>query len=1031
MDARPLAVQRAMRPLRRTVAGARGWELDEAETAHRIAALGARRELWLPVLRPRRERWLHLRFVLDAGPTMTMWRPLLRDLRTALAQTGAFRTVDTVALGPDGAVPHGHWERGRTAVLVVSDCMGPQWRAGPAGRRWYGTLRAWTDELPVAVVQPLPERLWQHTAFPPRAGMLAAPGPGAANAALDFVPYEWSEGERGAPVPVLEPSPSWLGNWASLLASSGGTRYPGSAARALPRPPEAPGEDALDPDRVEPEELVLRFRSLASPQAFRLAAHLAVGTAHLPVMRLVQAAIEEHPEPRHLAEVVLSGMLRTLPDAPAGSYDFRPGVREVLLGTLPRTSLAATTRLLGRVSAQIESRAGAVPGEFRALVAGRGGGSAGAPMGDPFALVSPESVRLLRGPETVRGQQAAPTVLADRFELRRRISTGAVGEVWAGYDTHRGHMVCVKSYRFHGDVSNETRRTTGAAFVARAYQLADSPLLRSPHLAAVYDGFMEGDSCYLVMELVEGDTLQDLLARSPSGLRADRVTAWGRDLLAGLDALHAAGYVHGDVKPANILLSAERGPVLCDYGVEWSAWSTTQNPDATVTDVVWDPQRTRLVLGMPGTPRYLAPERIRSASTVPEIDLYSLGCVLYEMLTGTYAFAGQDAPRVFLAHLAAGYKGLSPQEAGLPEVPGRAVLELLAGSGVQRRLGADRLRASTDRAEPPRAVVRRRHYRVLGSPLVEAEKSYGTDTVRPEHRSVLARLLLARGAPVPEAELRTLAEEARVVLEDAVGDLQAQGHLVYARDDGFALDLERAELDIVEAEQCVQAAEAAQKRADPALAVLWLERAFALWNDVPLAEVPGDWAWERRQAMLDWRASLTAPRDELLRTPASYPGSVWIVMELAPPPGELRVQRYATSLEASASLFFKARLLAHQGRLGDRASFVIRLEVPRTRSVPDVLDWALQTLPQEVPRGAGSTLLRVLVAEWNSEIAQYLPLVQESPYAALCAAVNVSEAVAAQHPPGRGFLAVRGRMPGQSSGRQKSFTLAAGGPPRP
>ncbi|WP_281259579.1 SAV_2336 N-terminal domain-related protein, partial [Streptomyces glaucescens] len=174
----PLGLQRALRPLKRRTDAPLGRELDERATADRIARLGADPDGWLPVMRPARERWLSLRLVHDTGPTMPVWRPLVRELHTALTQSGVFRTVTLHRAAPDGTV-HGHAAHapadGRTVLLLLSDCMGPQWRKGPAADLWYATLRRWAHRMPVALVQPLPERLWRDTALPATPGRLSAP----------------------------------------------------------------------------------------------------------------------------------------------------------------------------------------------------------------------------------------------------------------------------------------------------------------------------------------------------------------------------------------------------------------------------------------------------------------------------------------------------------------------------------------------------------------------------------------------------------------------------------------------------------------------------------------------------------------------------------------------------------------------------------------------------------------------------------------------------------------------------------------
>ncbi|WP_439333487.1 SAV_2336 N-terminal domain-related protein, partial [Streptomyces cahuitamycinicus] len=300
--------------------------------------LGAHPDVWFPVLRPAPDRWLRLNLVHDTGPTMPVWRPLVSELHTALAQSGIFRAVGLHPATPDGRtrqVPV--LDDGRTVTLVISDCMGPQWRPGEAGERWYRTLRRWARHMPLAVVQPLPEHLWPTTALPAEPGLLTSPGPAAPSAALAFSSYDASpHPDRALPLPVLEPGAPWLAHWAALLADPGGARTPGAVAW-LPPAPAPPAEPTPDITTSSAEDLVLRFRATASPEAFRLAGHLALAVPSVPVMRLVQRTLERDPRPQHLAEVVLSGMLTAAP-GPPGSYAFRPGVRELLLRSLPRTA---------------------------------------------------------------------------------------------------------------------------------------------------------------------------------------------------------------------------------------------------------------------------------------------------------------------------------------------------------------------------------------------------------------------------------------------------------------------------------------------------------------------------------------------------------------------------------------------------------------------------------------------------------------------------------------------------------------------
>ncbi|MFH8494740.1 SAV_2336 N-terminal domain-related protein [Streptomyces coeruleorubidus] len=403
----PLALQRALRPLKRKVPSPHARVLDERATADRIARLGAHPNVWFPVLRPAPDRWLRLNLVHDTGPTMPVWRPLVSELHTALAQSGIFRTVTLHPATPDGRARHVPvLDDGRTVTLVISDCMGPQWRPGEAGDRWYRTLRHWAHRMPLAVVQPLPEHLWSSTALPAEPGLLTSPATAAPSAALTFTPYEDEPPpDRALPVPVLEPGAPWLAHWAALVAGPGGARTQGAAAW-LPPAPAPPAEPAQDIAGSSPEDLVLRFRATASPEAFRLAGHLALAVPSVPVMRLVQRAVDRDPSPQHLAEVILSGMLTAVP-GPPGSYAFRPGVRELLLRSLPRTARGRTREFLARIGSLIDERAGLAAGEFRAEPTGERDGS-----GTTFATVSEETVRRL-------GHHTRPTILFEADDLNR------------------------------------------------------------------------------------------------------------------------------------------------------------------------------------------------------------------------------------------------------------------------------------------------------------------------------------------------------------------------------------------------------------------------------------------------------------------------------------------------------------------------------------------------------------------------------------------------------------------------------------
>ncbi|MFC9141641.1 NaeI family type II restriction endonuclease [Streptomyces bacillaris] len=643
MLAYPLALQRALRPLRRQVPSRLNRELDERSTAYRIARQGALPGTWLPVLRAKPERWLTLYLVYDAGPTMPMWRPLWRELHHVLGQTGAFRGVRLLALTEDGRLRQSPGGRpaalpprdGRAAALVLSDCSGPHWYAGhEATARWYGVLGRWARTMPVAVVQPLPERLWRRTALPGTAGLLAARGPAAANSALRFTPYEpTGEEHSGLPLPLLEPSARWFAHWAELVAGSTGTEVPGVAA-LLPAglsatPLERGGVQAAS---LSPEELVLDFRAHASPQALRLATHLAAGEPTLPVMRLVHAVTEARPEPQHLAEVVLSGLLTTAPGSPAssGHYAFRPGVREVLSRAVPRSTAA-------RIGAAIQRYAGAGPGEFPVVARDEDGdGTKGRPEGEPVAVVTDETVRRLGGsPDRALGEDGRDTgtggpgfLIDGRYRLVERRHAGPTSDLWRTMDEARDREATLKL--FHAPVEDGTGRQ---AFLVDAELLAATDIGGLARVTGF--GFHEGRP-YAVTDPIEGEPFEDLLDPVARPLTWESVRAIGGQLIEILDALHRNGLPHLDLDAATLVRRHDGRVVVVDPGLG--------------------------VHGLPGDrgdayrrwtappPAYRSPEQLFGRQVDHRSDLYALGCLFYAMVTGAAPALTHRAVRNAWAH---------------------------------------------------------------------------------------------------------------------------------------------------------------------------------------------------------------------------------------------------------------------------------------------------------------------------------------------------------------------------------------------
>ncbi|MFF3463964.1 SAV_2336 N-terminal domain-related protein [Streptomyces sp. NPDC002619] len=396
----PLELQRALRPLQayRSAAPPLRTELDETATAEQSARAGG---LILPVHRAVTRGDARLQLVLDASPSMRVWDRMFTELQQVFGQLGAFGDIQISHLhtGPDGepvvsrspdahAAPLHTADRlsdptGRRITLLVSDCAGPLWRSGHAHRLLHHLAR----QGPAAVLQPLPQRLWNRTRLPVTYGELTRGETlGGASALRVRTPAGAPRGApRGAlPVPVLPPEPVALGAWARLLSGAGAGPVAGAVgwvrADQPPVPQARPGRRPTSVERVS------RFRSAASPAAGRLAVYLAAAPLCLPVMQLVQRTMLPDSGPSELAEVLLGGLVtRAGEDHGADGvqwYEMPPDVQEALLSTLGRDEAVL---VLKHCSAYIEQRFGKGGPNFPALALAQLGGEPAGGTGRAYA----------------------------------------------------------------------------------------------------------------------------------------------------------------------------------------------------------------------------------------------------------------------------------------------------------------------------------------------------------------------------------------------------------------------------------------------------------------------------------------------------------------------------------------------------------------------------------------------------------------------------------------------------------------------
>ncbi|WP_436499044.1 serine/threonine-protein kinase [Actinokineospora sp. HUAS TT18] len=211
-------------------------------------------------------------------------------------------------------------------------------------------------------------------------------------------------------------------------------------------------------------------------------------------------------------------------------------------------------------------------------------------------------------------ETASAGVLASRYRLDDLIGAGGMAEVYRACDKRLGRAVAIKILR---DTADETDRRFHNEVEALA-------CLVHPGLVRVYDAGTDGAHSFMVLQLVEGSTLRDRILDGP--LPIGEVRALGACLADTLAYVHANGVVHRDIKPSNILLDADHAPYLTDFGL-------AHVPSAT---------RITNTGELVGTAAYLAPEQVRGEEIDFPVDIYALGLVLLECLTGQREYEGNQ-----------------------------------------------------------------------------------------------------------------------------------------------------------------------------------------------------------------------------------------------------------------------------------------------------------------------------------------------------------------------------------------------------
>ncbi len=271
------------------------------------------------------------------------------------------------------------------------------------------------------------------------------------------------------------------------------------------------------------------------------------------------------------------------------------------------------------------------------------------------------------------------------YEIVSRIGAGGMGEVYRARDSRLDRDVAIKvlSDAVAGDPTALARFEREAKSVAA---------LSHPNILAIHDVGREADVSFAVMELLEGESLAERIAQSKLPWR--RAAAIGIEITEGLFAAHAKGIVHRDLKPANVFVTSDGRVKILDFGIARAASLPSAGESSVATVAGGTSPGTVL-----GTVGYMSPEQVRGAPADARSDVFSLGCVLYEMVTGRRAFARETAAETLTAILREDPEPLAVSAEGVP-----LELDRIVGHCLEKN-PAERFQSARDLAFNLRAAL--------------------------------------------------------------------------------------------------------------------------------------------------------------------------------------------------------------------------------------------------------------------------------------------------------------------------------------
>ncbi|MDQ4024935.1 MAG: Stk1 family PASTA domain-containing Ser/Thr kinase, partial [Actinomycetota bacterium] len=264
-----------------------------------------------------------------------------------------------------------------------------------------------------------------------------------------------------------------------------------------------------------------------------------------------------------------------------------------------------------------------------------------------------------------------------RYAVLEPIGSGGMAEVYRARDELLGRDVAVKVL--------SDRLSRDKSFVERFRREAQSAAnLNHPNVVSLYDYGADDGAYYIVMEYIEGKSLGDMVAES-GALLPERAAEIAADVAAALERAHSSGLVHRDIKPTNIMVTRSGQTKVTDFGIARALGQSSEQTQMTQTGMVI------------GTAAYLSPEQAQGNPVDARSDVYSLGCVLYEMLTGRPPFAGDTPLAIAYKHVREDAAAPSTVNPDVPQALDAITLKALAKNPENRYSSAHEMREDLQR----------------------------------------------------------------------------------------------------------------------------------------------------------------------------------------------------------------------------------------------------------------------------------------------------------------------------------------------